>query len=191
MTNVTVTTRIDAPLDVVFRRCSDIEHGPARVSRIHQIDMLTPGPIRVGTRWIETRLVLGRADRAEMALTAFQRNRMFTIRHHKAGVQIDATFWFESKDGATVVTIEFEAEGGMLPAESAPSAWVGSSAEDRRGARARLGRYQAHHRADAQRHLATILNGQDDSCGATPWSSQDLVETLPARFCGPLRIAPD
>jgi polyketide cyclase/dehydrase/lipid transport protein len=115
MTNVTVTTRIDAPLDVVFRRCSDIEHGSARVSGIHQIDMLTPGPIRVGTRWIETRLVLGRADSAEMAVTAFQRNRMFTIRHHKAGVQIDATFWFEPKEGATVVTIEFEAEGGMLP----------------------------------------------------------------------------
>ena len=59
---------------------------PAGVSNIKQIGMLTPGPVRLGTRWRKTREVMGALDSAEMEITSFERNRTYTITHHKAGV---------------------------------------------------------------------------------------------------------
>jgi hypothetical protein len=115
MSTITVTTRIHAHVDVVFGNMSDIEHGTSQVSSIHHIDLLTPGPMRVGTRWIETRVVLGRADSAQMEITAYERNRMFTISHDRAGVRVDTTFWFAPADGGTTVTVEFELESSWLP----------------------------------------------------------------------------
>src|SRR5262245_38034032 len=95
MASVTVSNDIAAPVEKVFRQFTDIEHGAGRVSGIKHVEMLTPGVVHLGTRWRETRDVLGRSDDAEMEITAFERNRMYTISHHKAGVRIDTSFWFE------------------------------------------------------------------------------------------------
>jgi len=125
MATVAVSNEIAAPLERVFQTFTDIEHGPTRVSGIKNIQMMTPGPIHVGTRWLETREVLGRLDPAEMEITAFERNRMYTITHHKAGVRIDTTFWFEASGDRTKVTVEFELDaGGLPPGLLAPLGWA-------------------------------------------------------------------
>ena len=54
MATVTVSNEIAAPIDRLFQVLMDIEHGPAHVSGIKKLDMMTPGPIHVGTRWLET-----------------------------------------------------------------------------------------------------------------------------------------
>jgi carbon monoxide dehydrogenase subunit G len=92
------------PIDRVFQTFTDIEHGPAHVSGIKKLEMITPGPVHVGTRWLETREVMGHLDTAEMEITAFERNRMYTITHHKAGVRIDTKFWVEPSGDRTKVT---------------------------------------------------------------------------------------
>jgi uncharacterized protein YndB with AHSA1/START domain len=112
---VTVSNLIAAPIEEVFQHFTDIAHGPAHVSGIKKVEMLTPGGFHFGTRWRETREVLGRLDSAEMEITAFERNRMYTITHHKAGVQIDTTFWFEASDAGTTVSVEFELQAGSVP----------------------------------------------------------------------------
>jgi uncharacterized protein YndB with AHSA1/START domain len=125
MATVTVSNEIAAPIDRVFQIFTDIEHGPAHVSGIKKLDMMTPGPIRVGTRWLETREVMGRLDTAEMEITAFERNRMYTITHRKAGVRIDTTFWFEPSGERTKVTVEFELDSaGLPPGFLAPLGWA-------------------------------------------------------------------
>jgi hypothetical protein len=104
---------------------TDIEHGSAHVSDIKGIEMLTVGPVRRGTRWRETRDTMGVSDSAEMEITSFERNRTYTITHHKAGVRIDTTFWFEPAPGGTKVSIEFELEaGGLPPGFLAPLGWA-------------------------------------------------------------------
>src|SRR5262245_49404540 len=112
MATVTVSNQFAAPLERVFGTFTDIEHGPAHVSGIKKLEMLTPGPIHLGSRWLETREVLGRVDSAEMEITAFERNHMYTITHHKAGLRIDTTFWFERSGDGTKVTVEFELGAG-------------------------------------------------------------------------------
>ena len=125
MPSVTVSNDIAAPIDRVFRHFTDIEHGAGRVSGIKRVEMLTPGAVHLGTRWRETRAVIGRPDDAEMEITAFERDRMYTISHHKAGVRIDTTFWFESIAGGTRVTVDFElGAGGLPPGLLAPLGWA-------------------------------------------------------------------
>ena len=125
MATVTVSNEIAAPLDRVFQTFTDIEHGPTRVSGIKKLEMMTPGPVHLGTRWLETREVMGRLDTAEMEITSFERNRMYTITHYKARVRIDTTFRFEPTDGGTTVTVEFDLDsGGLPPGLLAPLGWA-------------------------------------------------------------------
>jgi hypothetical protein len=87
--------------------------------------MMTPGPVHIGTRWLETREVLGRLDTAEMEITAFEWNRMYTITHYKAGVRIDTTFRFEPSGDGTKVTVQFDlGSGGVPPGLMAPLGWA-------------------------------------------------------------------
>ena len=125
MTTVTVDTQVAAPVARVFDVFTDLEHSAERVSNIQEIQVLTPGGFALGTRWLETRTVLGQRDSAEMEVTAFERHRTYTITHRKAGTRIDTVFTFEPVDHSTRVRIEFALEGhGLPPGLSAPLGWA-------------------------------------------------------------------
>jgi len=125
MATVSVSNLIAAPVPRVFQYFTDIESGTPHVSGIKKIEMLTPGHFELGTRWRETREVLGVTDSAEMEVTSFQRDTTYTITHHKAGVRIDTVFWFEPAGDSTKVTVEFEIDaGGLPPGFLAPLNWA-------------------------------------------------------------------
>jgi uncharacterized protein YndB with AHSA1/START domain len=125
MATVKVSSRIAAPVERVFQILTDIEHGPEHVSGIKKIERLTPGGFSLGTRWRETREILGRLDDAEMEVTAFELNRTYTITHHKAGIRIDARFTFEPVAGGTTVSIEFGlGHQGLPPGLLSPLEWA-------------------------------------------------------------------
>jgi uncharacterized protein YndB with AHSA1/START domain len=125
MSTVTVTDRLAAPVEAVFTAFTDIERGAQLVNGIKAIELLTPGGFQLGTRWRETRDVLGRLDSAEMEVTAFERNRSYTISHSKAGARIDTTFRFEPSDGGTTVSVSFDLRGpGLPPGLLTPVSWA-------------------------------------------------------------------
>jgi uncharacterized protein YndB with AHSA1/START domain len=125
MTTITVATTVAAPVERVFEMFTDLEHSPERVSNIQEIKVLTTGGFHLGTRWLETREVLGRSDSAEMEVTAFERNRTYTITHHKAGTRIDTLFTFEPFEDSTKVRIEYVLEShGLPPGLLAPLGWA-------------------------------------------------------------------
>jgi len=125
MTTVTVATTFMVPVERVFEVFTDLEHAAERVSNIQRIEALTTGPFQLGTRWLETREVLTRLDTAEMEVTAFVRNRTYTITHHKAGGRIDTVFTFEPFGDGTRVLIEFALEShGLPPGLLAPIGWA-------------------------------------------------------------------
>ena len=128
MTTVTVATVIGAPVAQVFDVFTDVEHGAERVTNIQKIEMLTIGSLRLGSRWLETRAVLGHQDTVEMEVTAFEQNRTYTITHHKAGARIDAVFTFDTVNDQTRVQIEFILEShGLPPGVLAPVRWAMAS----------------------------------------------------------------
>jgi len=125
MTTVTVASTVAAPIEEVFEVFTDLEHSAERVSNIQEIEVLTTGGFELGTRWLETREVLGVLSSAEMEVTAFERNRAYTITHHKAGTRIDTVFTFEPFEEGTKVRIEFALEGhGLPPGLLAPLGWA-------------------------------------------------------------------
>jgi len=125
MSTITVRSEIAAPVERVFEHFTDVEHGAANVSGIKKIEMLTPGGFELGTRWRETRDILGPTDSAEMEVTSYERNRNYTITHHKGGVRIDTAFRFEPHADTTTVSIEFELQtDGVPPGLLAPFNWA-------------------------------------------------------------------
>jgi uncharacterized protein YndB with AHSA1/START domain len=115
-TTVKVFATIAAPVERVFELFTDIEHAVEHVSSIRSIAMVEPGrPFGLGTRWRETREVFGALDSAVMEVTAFERNRAYTIAHHKAGVRIETAFAFEPQADGTSVSIEFTVQTAGLP----------------------------------------------------------------------------
>jgi uncharacterized protein YndB with AHSA1/START domain len=125
VTTVTVTTTFAAPVKRVFDVFTDLERGAERVSNIQEIEVLTTGGFGLGTRWLETREMLGQLGSAEMEVTAFERNRTYTITHHKAGTRIDTVFTFEPSDHSTKVGVEFVLDShGHPPGMLAPLGWA-------------------------------------------------------------------
>lgn len=125
MTTVTVTSEVDAPVEKTFALFTDIEHAPQHVTGIKEIEMLTTGGFRLGTRWRETREVLGQLNSAEMEVTAFEKNRTYTITHHKAGARVDTVFWFEPSPTGTKVSLEFGLDShGLPPGLLSPLSWA-------------------------------------------------------------------
>jgi hypothetical protein len=69
--------------------------------------------------------VLGRLDSAEMEVTAVEKNRTYTITHHKGGARIDTVFTFVPSGAGTKVSIEFDLEShGLPPGLIAPLGWA-------------------------------------------------------------------
>lgn len=125
MPKLRVSSDIAAPVEDVFNLFTDIEHAAEHVSAIKEIKMMSTGPLNLGTRWVETRDVLGRIDDAQMEITSFERNRTYTVTHHKAGVRIDTVFSFEPTPAGTSVSIEFELNSqGLPPGLLSPLEWA-------------------------------------------------------------------
>ena len=125
MTPITVTDILAAPVEDVFKAFTDLEHQAGRVSGIKGIEVLTTGGFRLGTRWRETREVLGRTDDAEMEVTQFAQNAGYTITHEKAGVRIDTVFAFTPAGDGTKVSITFSLENqGLPPGLLTPVSWA-------------------------------------------------------------------
>lgn len=125
MAPITVTDTLAAPVEDVFRAFTDIEHQPGRVSGIKRVEVLSTGGFRLGTRWRETREVLGRLDDAEMEVTEFEQNRGYTITHHKGGARVDTLFAFAPEGDGTRVSITFALENqGLPPGLLSPVSWA-------------------------------------------------------------------
>lgn len=125
MASVRVGTHIEKPLEDVFAVFTNIEAAASRVNNIRRIEVLTPGGFAIGTRWLETREILGREQTEEMSVTAMEHGRSYTITTETAGTRFDCTFHFERAVGGTDVLVEFDivpsSFGGMLVA---PFGWM-------------------------------------------------------------------
>jgi hypothetical protein len=114
-----MTKRINAPVDVVFDVASDLEHAARRIRGIEKIELLTPGPVGVGTRWRETRRMMGREATETLEITAFDPPRSYTAGCHSCGATMETTFRFTeigrgSGPAATELTLDIRCEARSL-----------------------------------------------------------------------------
>ncbi|MGR6967176.1 SRPBCC family protein [Geodermatophilus sp. URMC 61] len=108
MQDVEVRRHVAAPVERVWALATDLEGSPRVVRGIESVEVLTPGPFGVGTRWRETRRMFGRTATEEMTVTAVEPHRSYAVEAAGPGVRYVSGFAFApSADGGTDVTATF------------------------------------------------------------------------------------
>lgn len=125
MPKCTIATRIAAPVEEVFKLFADFEHAPGRIQGIKKLEVLTAGPVGVGTRFRETRVLFNREATEEMEITAFEPNRGYTIGCQSCGAVYTSVFRFQPDGDGTLVTVDFETRAQSVLAKlMAPLGWL-------------------------------------------------------------------
>jgi carbon monoxide dehydrogenase subunit G len=104
---VEVTVDIAAPPQVVHGVMTDIARWPEIITGIGSVEILDPGPIRVGTRFRETRTMFGREATEEMTVTAIDpRQMVLTAENH--GTRSVASHTIAPAAGGSRLNLTFE-----------------------------------------------------------------------------------
>jgi len=114
MTQFSMSKRIESPADVVFDVATDLAHAAEHVRGIEKIELLTDGPVGVGTRWRETRRMMGREATETIEIVAFERPKSYTAGCESCGNYIELTFRFEPDGAATNLTLDVRMESRTL-----------------------------------------------------------------------------
>jgi hypothetical protein len=117
MARFSVAKYVDAPPSVVFALFTDFEHAPEYVSGISRLEILTPGPIHIGTRFRETRRMNGHERTEELEVTAFEPGRHFDLRTRVGGTVVCQAYRFLPERTGTTVEVDVESEPLSLAAK--------------------------------------------------------------------------
>lgn len=96
---INLTTTIAAPRDTVWAYASDIARQPEWMHEMKRVEMLTPPPVRPGSRGRATVRIFGISTTDDVVITQFDPPSTFAIRHEGTFVgegllqftEIDAT----------------------------------------------------------------------------------------------------
>ena len=110
MVAFTIEQHIDAPVEKVFELAADFPNAAERIAAIVGIEMLTDGPVGVGTRFAETRMVFKRKATEEMEVTAFDPPRGFALGCESCGAGYHTEFRFTPDGSGTDVRVVFQVQ---------------------------------------------------------------------------------
>lgn len=106
MATMNLSTTVAAPVAEVWSVFSDFRNAPGRIKGIKKIEILTDGPIGVGTKFKETREMFKKEAVETMEVTAFEPNRMYTLECMSCGGHVKFTFRFAPSGRGTQVDVE-------------------------------------------------------------------------------------
>ena len=98
---VSIKKHIVAPTERVFQRASDFAKAADVMSAIERIEMLTDGPVGIGTRFRETRIMFKREATEEMEVTAFDPPHSYALGAESHGCRYHSEFRFTAKGDVT------------------------------------------------------------------------------------------
>jgi len=110
MSNFTLTKRVEAPVEVVFDVATDLTHAAEHIRGIEKIELLTPGPVGVGTRWRETRRMMGREATETLEIKRFNVPNNYTVGCESCGCYFETTFGFIGRANGTDVTLDVRSQ---------------------------------------------------------------------------------
>ncbi len=108
---------IDATPEAVFAVVADVEHAPDRIDGYERVEMLTDGPVRVGTKWRETRRVKNKQSVEEWEMTAFERPSGFSAYCDSQGYDVHWTMRVDPEGDANRLTLHMTTK---------PRTWIGT-----------------------------------------------------------------
>jgi carbon monoxide dehydrogenase subunit G len=114
---IVCSEHINAPVEKVFAVASDVEHAPEVISTITKMEVLTDGPVGVGTRFRETRVMFGKEATEEMEFSVFDPPRSYTLVADSHGCHYVSTFRFTPEGAGTRVDFEFTGDAHSFGAK--------------------------------------------------------------------------
>lgn len=117
MKPIILTKQVNASLDVVFDVASDLANAAEHIQGIERIELLTPEPVGVGTKWRETRKIMGKEATETMEVTAFDPPRSYTVEADSCGCHFLSTFRFTPESDGTRVELEVASQANTLMAK--------------------------------------------------------------------------
>lgn len=105
-----LTQHIHASPEKVWSVISDIPGSPATLSGVDSVQMLSDGPYAEGTRWKETRTMMGRSETVEMWVAQADPPRSTTVKALQGGADYTSRFSLAERDGGTDLTLTFGAD---------------------------------------------------------------------------------
>ena len=81
-----------------------------RISGIESVELLTDGPVGLGTKFRETRIMFGRQATEEMEITGFDAPRSYTTQASSHGCHYVTKMTFEPNGSGTDIQMSFNAE---------------------------------------------------------------------------------
>ncbi|WP_347108307.1 SRPBCC family protein [Paenarthrobacter sp. S56] len=106
----TLTQHVNASPEKVWAVITDIPGSAATISGIESIQLLSDGPYGEGTRWKETRTMMGRRETVEMWVSQADPPRTTTVKAVQGGADYTSRFALAGRDGGTDLTLTFGAE---------------------------------------------------------------------------------
>jgi hypothetical protein len=108
-----------SPKDV-FDFITTSDNAPRVVSSVQNMVKLTEGPVRVGTRYRETRLMNGKEHQAELEVTAYEPDQKYAVKNVTEGIETIYRYTFRPESNGTRVDLVCEVRAGgvkklMLP----------------------------------------------------------------------------
>jgi uncharacterized membrane protein len=107
MALVLETIEIEAPREDVFATLADIPSSPEFISGVETVEMLTEGPVGQGTRWKETRALMGKQAAETLEISAFNPPESYEVSCLSCGALYVAQFRIEAL-GATQTRVTNE-----------------------------------------------------------------------------------
>jgi len=109
MAGIKIEKYVEAPSETVFDYATDFANCAEYIDGIHKTEMLTEGPVGVGTRFRETRLMFKKEAVEEMEVTAFERPRGYTLACENHGARYASEFILTPQGSGTNLSMSFEA----------------------------------------------------------------------------------
>jgi len=98
----------------VFDFITSSDNAPKVVQSVKSMVKLTEGPVRVGTRYRETRLMNGKEQHAELEVVAYEPNQKYAVKNVTEGIETVYQYTFHPEADGTRVDLVCEVKAGGL-----------------------------------------------------------------------------
>ena len=105
-----LTQHIQAPQEKVWSVITDIPGSATTLSGVESVQLLTDGPYGEGTRWKETRKMMGKSETVEMWVAEAEPPRSTTVKAVQGGADYSTLFTLAPRDGGTDLSVTFGGE---------------------------------------------------------------------------------
>ena len=108
MAHFTIGKHVNATRGEVFAIASDFQNAAQNIRGIERLQVLTDGPIGLGTRFRETRVMFGKDSTEEKEITAFDPPEGYTVENDACGMHYRAEYRFIPDIAGTHLRVTFD-----------------------------------------------------------------------------------